>query len=98
MNVECLRDCNAFCCRAIDTVEFDFSADEAEILKQMGAKMYFLKDGYVMEEVCPALDGKFCDLHGDERQPQCCRDNKVGGKLCQALRAKMQEKRYWEIE
>lgn len=98
MGVECLRDCDAACCRATDIIRFDFSADEAQMMRDAGAKMYYLEDGYVIEGGCPFLDGKFCDLHGKPQQPACCRDNVVGGQLCRTIRKLRQRSRYWEVE
>jgi hypothetical protein len=86
MGLECLRDCNAACCRAINTIRFDFSADEAQMIRDADGELYYLEDGYVMVKPCPFLQDMMCDLHRDERQPQCCRDNKAGGRLCQAVR------------
>jgi hypothetical protein len=86
MGLECLRDCDAACCKAIDTIRFDFSADEAQMMRDAGGELNYLEDGYVMVNICPFLEDRMCELHGDERQPRCCGDNKAGGKLCQAVR------------
>jgi hypothetical protein len=98
MNVECLRDCNADCCRAIERIIFDFSGDEAEMIRQAGGNLYYMEDGYVMTKVCPFLEGNRCELHGDERQPECCQKNVVGEKLCLALRIARQRFKPWEVE
>ncbi len=94
-----MQDCNAACCRATDIIRFDFSADEAEMMREAGARLYYLEDGYVMENGCPFLDGNMCELHGTDKQPACCRDNVVGGQLCRTIRKLTQQRnKYWEVE
>lgn len=85
--IDCLRDCNALCCRTVSRTTFDFTWEEAQFLRANGAVMDRVKDGYSMAEVCPFLDGNICSLHGDLKQPQACGDNVVGGKHCLAVRA-----------
>jgi len=84
--IDCLRDCNALCCRKVSRTTFDFTWEEAQFLRANGAVMDMVKDGYAMAEVCPFLDGKSCNLHGDLRQPQTCKDNEAGGKHCLKVR------------
>lgn len=96
--IECLKDCNAACCRAIAFIGFDFLADEAQMIRDAGGKLHRLKDGYVMEELCPFLSDNNCVLHGDPKQPECCRDNIVGDWFCLHARMMMSVGQNWEVE
>lgn len=101
IKLDCLRDCNAACCkrRKDRRVVFDFSEEEAQMFESKGVTL--VRDGrggYMMPDDCIFLRGKYCGLHGKPTQPTCCVDNKVGEELCLWARQSLIDRRWNEAE
>ncbi len=101
IKLECLRDCDAACCKMQPNhrVIFDFTEDEAAMFREEGATLVEEEGGgYTMNEDCIFLRGKFCALHNKPEQPRCCVVNKAGGDLCLSVRRSVSGKRWNEVE
>ena len=99
--IECLRDCDAACCKAQPTFRlvYDFDRREAQLFQDKGAALIPHEfGGFTMTDDCEFLQGKFCDLHGKPSQPKCCVENIAGGGLCVKVRAAISGKRYGNSE
>ncbi len=99
--IECLKDCKAFCCKKHPNyrVEFYFTQQEAGMFAARGVVLTLQPDGgYTMPEDCIFLNGKLCVWHGLPNQPECCVNNIAGGGLCLEIRASVAGKRYSEVE
>ena len=102
MPIECLKDCQALCCRKGPFIlTFGFSQDEVKMLETAGAKLRpdLYNTGFIMETDCPFLENNKCRLHNTPQQPQCCSDNHAGGQLCLKIRqCVLNSKRFSQIE
>lgn len=101
IKLDCLRDCDAACCKPQRNhrVIFDFGEPEVQMFERKGVKLIPQPGGgYAMPEVCVFLRGKLCVLHRKQTQPQCCVDNKAGEDLCLRVRASIVRKRWSEVE
>lgn len=103
MVLDCLRICQARCCREIEglRIVFDFSRGEAAFLRRDGTILVYTKElggGYLMKKACSGLDGIKCRWHGLPEQPKCCGDNVVGGDVCTRVRNHVRGKRFSEVE
>ncbi len=101
IKLECLRDCDAACCKMSQNhrVIFDFTEREAEMFRKRGAVLVPQEGGgYTMEADCVFLRGKLCVLHGKQSQPKCCVDNKAGESLCLGVRRSVYGRRWSEVE
>ncbi|EKD87237.1 MAG: hypothetical protein ACD_36C00179G0002 [uncultured bacterium] len=101
INLECLRDCEAACCKKQHNhrVTFDFNEQEGSMFQQRGVILIPHEGGgFTMQEDCIFLQGKLCTLHGQPTQPKCCVDNKAGEELCLRVRESVAGKRWSEVE
>lgn len=101
LELDCMRDCNARCCKKREDrrVVFDFSEDEALMFEQRGVRLVRQAGGgFTMSEDCTFLEGIFCVLHGKPTQPKCCDDNKAGEPLCLWVRQLEIDRRWNEVE
>ncbi|MFZ2025115.1 MAG: hypothetical protein WAV51_02460 [Microgenomates group bacterium] len=99
-NIECLRDCNAHCCRKhVDLqVIFFLSSSEVAMFQQKGVTLTPKEGGYIMPDDCVFLTGNSCELHETPNQPNCCTVNVAGQGLCTGIRAAINGKRFSEVE
>jgi hypothetical protein len=82
IEIECLRDCRAWCCTS-RTLAFVFTEAEARFMVKSGADLTFVEGrGYFMNSDCPYLKRNKCSLHNTKMQPKCCAVNLAGGKVC----------------
>lgn len=100
-NIECLKDCNASCCRKRPDLKviFDFSDQDVKMFQQAGATL--TKDplgGYMMVDDCVFLTENQCTLHRTAQQPDCCDQNHAGGSLCIAIRKFVSGQRSSNVE
>lgn len=101
IKLECLRDCNAACCRVQQNhrVEFDFTESEAEMFRSRGVVLSPQSGGgFTMPADCIFLRGKRCALHKKPSQPRCCADNRAGEDLCLRVRESVSGNRWSEVE
>jgi hypothetical protein len=101
IEINCIRDCDAACCKKREDrrVVFDFSDKEVLMFEQNGVTLIRVTGGgYSMPEECIFLEGIFCTLHGQDEQPACCVDNKAGEDLCLWMRQPSIDRRWNEVE
>jgi hypothetical protein len=101
--VDCLKDCDAKCCKTILGLRlvFDLTGEEVTTLRRSGTRLVWTKavgGGYEMKNNCGGLDGNKCRWHATPLQPRCCEQNKAGGEICTRIREHVRGKRFSEVE